>query len=107
MREGDDGHHHEEHGQQHGAHPADGGLHAHARDAARHHEIHGQRRRELAERHLECEDHAEPHRIPLVMLHDGQQQRHEDQEDRDAVQEHAHGDQQQDQQCEHAVFAQS
>ena len=98
LREGDHGHHDQEHGQQHRADPAHGGLHAHAGDAAADHQVHGQRRRELAQRHLQREDDAEPHRVPAVVVHDGQQQRHEDQEDRDAVQEHAHGDEQQDQQ---------
>ncbi len=62
---------------------------------------------ELAQRDLEGEDHAEPDGVPVVVLHDGQEQRHEDQEDGDAVEEHAHGDEQHDEQRQHTVFAQA
>ena len=59
----------------------------------------------MTQRHLEREDDAKPDRVPLVELHDGPEQRHKNQEDRDAVEEHANRDQEQDQKRQHAVLA--
>src|SRR5690606_14119284 len=86
-------HHHRGHEPEH---PAHGLLDADPGDLGRDHQVDRQGRGEPADGDHVGQDDPEPHGSPFVVPHERHQQRHEDQEDRDAVEHHAHAEQHDD-----------
>src|SRR5690606_37080932 len=86
-------------------HPSEGAFNGHQGDPPGHHQIDGQGRRALSQGHHYGEQYAEPYGIPTVGVGDRHEQRHENQEDRDAVQEHADDGQQHDDQRHDPILA--